>query len=82
MEDGISVIHSVDQLLSEGMLWMVDDVTSLARFNDLPIVHYCDTVTDVPCYRQIVGDEEHGEAMLAAKLLKKIEDFGLHRDVQ
>ena len=50
--------------------------------DDPPQVHDRDPVADVAHDREIVGDEQHGEAEPLAQALEQVEHVCLHRDVE
>ena len=53
-----------------------------ALFHDDAILHHRDLVGDLEQHRQIVGDEDDGEALLAAQLRYLLDDLALHDDVE
>ena len=50
--------------------------------DDPPEVHHRHPVRDMPHNRQVVGDEEVGEALLLLQILQQIDDLRLHRNIQ
>ena len=53
-----------------------------ADLDDLAEVHHRDPVGDVAHDRQVVGDEQIGEAELVLELLEQVDDAGLDADVE
>ena len=45
-------------------------------------VHHADPVGDVPDHREVVGDDQVGQAELVLQVLQQVDHLGLHRDVQ
>ena len=45
-------------------------------------VHHADLVADVPHHRQVVRDEQVGQAALALQVLHDVQHLRLHRDVE
>ena len=50
--------------------------------DDAPEVHHAHAVGDVRDHREVVRDEEVGEAVLALQVLHEVQDLRLHGDVQ
>ena len=53
-----------------------------ADLDDSPEIHHRDACRDMPNDRQIVRDEEVGEAELLAEIEHQVDDLGLDRDVE
>ena len=53
-----------------------------ARLDDLPGVHDRDAVAGLGQHRQVVRDQDQGQAELAAQLLEQLEDLRLHHHVE
>jgi hypothetical protein len=54
----------------------------IAEFNDRSRVHHSDPIRNLRNNRQIVGDEEHGEAKLLTQFGQERQDLGLYGDVE
>ena len=52
------------------------------ELDDAAAAHHRDPVGDVVDHRQIVRDEQIGEAELLLQVLQQIEDLRLHRNVE
>ena len=53
-----------------------------AQLHQLAQVHHAHAVADVLDHRQVVGDEQVGQAELAAQVQQQVEDLGLDRHVE
>ena len=58
------------------------DLVLLAQLGHPAEVHDADPVRDVPHDRQVVGDEDVGQAELVLQLLHQVDDLRLHRHVE
>src|SRR5205823_2341957 len=66
-------------------IWHARPCEQFAPFRDLDDaaeIHHADPVRHVPHYREIVADEEVGEAELVLQVAHQIENLRLHRDVE
>ena len=54
----------------------------LALLDDPPEIHHRDAVGDMPHHRQIMRDEEVGEAEFALEILQQVDDLRLDRDIE
>ena len=52
------------------------------HLHDPAAAHHHDPVGDVVDHREVVADEEIGQAQLVLQVLQQVEDLGLDRDVQ
>ena len=57
-------------------------VLDLGHLDDLAEVHHRDAVADVLHDREVVGDEEVGQAELALEVLEQVDDLRLDGDVE
>ena len=57
-------------------------IVSWCHLDDLPEIHDGDPRRDVANHREVVGDEEVGEAELVLELLEQVDDLRLNRDVE
>ena len=48
------------------MPWVCEEFFGRALFDDAAEVHHRDTVGDVPCQAQVVGDDQQRQAQLIA----------------
>ena len=53
-----------------------------SRLDDAAPIHHEDAAADVFHHRQIVGDKEIGDAVLALKILEQVDDLRLHAHVE
>jgi hypothetical protein len=60
----------------------VVDLACRAHLDDLAEVHHRHAVADIGDGREIVGDEEIGEAQGLLQLGEEVEDLRLDRDVE
>ncbi len=58
------------------------DLVAGARLDDLAEVHHRDAIGDVADHRQVVGDEDVGQAEGVLELLEQVDDAGLDRHVE
>lgn len=61
---------------------MTANIPSLSRFYDSPKIHDEDALADVFDNCEIVGDKEISDSVSVLKILKKIDDLGLYRNVK
>ena len=64
------------------LLRAVDDLLDRTGFDDLAFEQDDDPVGEVADDRQVVGDEQHGDAVTVVDVEEEIEDLGLDRDVE
>ena len=64
------------------MLGVGEQGVAGAVLDDLAVAHDGDAAGDFSYYGEIVGDEEHGELVLALELGEQGEDLGLNGDVE
>ena len=55
---------------------------AVGDFDDVSQIHDRDTVADVPNYRQVVSDEQVGQAKLVLQVFEQVDDLRLDRNVQ
>ena len=53
-----------------------------ALLNDLSQVHHPDGMAHIPHGRQVMGDEQVGNAQLKLQILEEIHDLGLYGDIE
>ena len=70
------------QRLGIGMGGGVQHFGGLAFLDDAAKIHHRDAVTDIADYRDIVRDEQIGQAEFALQLFEQFDDLRLDRDVQ
>ena len=61
---------------------VVDDLIARPLFHDLPLEHHRDAVADMVDNRDVVADEQVGEAQLLLEVLEQVQDLRLHRYVE
>ena len=71
-----------DQRLGVGVLGVGHDLLGLTDLDDAPEVHHGDAVADHPRQREIVGDEDVGDAELLLLLHHQLEDVVADGDVE
>src|SRR5487761_463492 len=71
-----------EQRRSVGVAWRPVEVRGVRRLHDLAEIHDADPIADMLDHRQVVGDEDVGEAELRLEVLEEVDDLGLHGDVE
>ena len=61
---------------------MFVDFVAVAELDNAAEIHHRDPVADVAHHRQVVGDEQIGEAQFGLQVIEHVDDLGLDRDVQ
>ena len=74
--------HRSQQQLRVGMARRRVERAGRSGLDELAAIHHGDPVRDVPDHRQVVRDEEVGEAELGLEVLQQVDDLGLDRDVE
>ena len=64
------------------MLGVVVNGVHVPLLHDLPLVHHRHPVADLIDHRQVMGDEQVGQAELGLQVHQQLEDLGLHGHVQ
>jgi hypothetical protein len=64
------------------MPWLVQQRLGRALLHDLPEVHHRDAPGDLAHHREVVSDEEVGEAPLPLEVGEQVQHLRLHRDVE
>ena len=70
------------QLVRIGVERRREDGAGGADLEQLAAKQDADTIGERPHHGEIVSDEQHRDAVLGAQALQKVEDAGLHRDVE
>ena len=70
------------QLLRIRMLRALEDLVDRARLDDLTLGHDADAIGEFADDAEIVGDEQHGHAMLGLQAAEQFQDLRLDRDVE
>ena len=65
-----------------GVQGLVVERLPVGQLHDPAQVHHGHAVGDVPHDREVVGDEEIGQAELRLEVLQEVDDLGLDRDVE
>ena len=60
----------------------IKDFLGFTILDDFPLIHHSDVIRNVADHREVVGDEDHGEAEFSAQLAQQVEDLGLDGDVE
>ena len=74
--------HRGQQGLGVRVAWPGVQLAGLGHLDDLAEVHHRDPVADALHHRQVVGDEQVGQAQLLLQIVQQVEDLGPDRDVQ
>ena len=74
--------NRIDQRLGVSVLWRLPDALVIAVLDELSAVHDEDFVGDVANDRQVVGNEEVGEAELPLQVHEQVENLRLDRNVE
>ncbi len=82
LEARVGFGHRRQQRLGVGMLRVVVKRVAVGQFDDLAQVHHRDPVGDVAHHRQVVADEQVGQAELLLQVLQQVHDLRLDRHVQ
>ena len=79
---GIGDRRRGQQGLGVGMLRIAPDLIAAADLDQGAEIHDGDAVGDVLDHRQVVADEEVGDAELALEVLQQVDHLGAHRHVE
>lgn len=71
-----------EECLRVGMKWMGEYIADRSDFRELSEIHHGHAVGNVADRRDIMGDEEVGQASLPLKLHESVQDLCLDRDVE
>ena len=71
-----------EERLGVGVLRALVHLVGRALFDDAAEVHHRDAVADVTDEREVVGDEEVGDAELLLQVAEQVDDVGLDRHVE
>ena len=61
---------------------VVEQLVAIGELDDAAEIHHGDALAEMPHHRQIVRDEQIGEAEALAQILEQIDDLRLDRDVE
>ena len=78
----IEVGHRVEQHARVGVLRRAEHLARRRHFDDAAEIHHADAVRHVAHHRQIVADEQVGQAEAVLQVAHQVEDLRLHRDVE
>ena len=70
--------HRIDQRLRVRVLRLLEQLLRRALLNDAALVEHGHVVAQVVDHRQIVADEQIGDAAVALQFLQQIEHLRLH----
>ena len=73
---------SRNQRLCVGMARRSEKVRHLVGFDYFAFPHHRDIVGDLAHDAEVVGNEEHRHMMARLQLLQKLQDLGLHRNIE
>ena len=79
---GVGDGHRGEERLGVGVRRTLVDVLAVADLDDLAQVHDGHPVGDVPDHRQVMRDEEEGDAQLLLQVVEKVDDTRLDRHVE
>ncbi len=71
-----------EQAAGVGVLGIGEEGLGGVLFDDFSVLHDGYAIGDLRDYGEVVGDEQHGEVVGAADVFQKMEDLGLHGDVE
>ena len=71
-----------EQAAGVGLDGALEDLAHAAGLDDAALLHDHDVVGEVADHRQVVGDEDEGDAEVAAQVGEELDDLGLDRDVE
>ena len=80
-----SVFHfgnGIEQHARVGMLRVAEQAVLVGQFHQLPQIHHPHVVAHVPHHRQVVRDEQIGEAALALQIFHDVQHLRLNTDIQ
>ena len=60
----------------------VVQLVSVSHLDHPAEIHHCDAIRDVAHHREVVGDEQVGEAELLLQVVEQVEDLRLDRHVE
>ena len=78
----VHVRDRVQQHLCIGMLWVCEQGFLGGQFNDAAQIHDADAITNMMYDRQVVRNEEVGQALGALQIAHDVEHLSLYRDVK
>ena len=64
------------------MLRLREERARVGELDDLAEIHHRDAVADVLDHREVVGDEQVGEAEFLLQVHQQVDHLRLHRDVE
>src|SRR5215831_16879889 len=79
---GAEFWNRLKQPLRVGMLRIVEDIHRRTDLYNLTGVHYRNIVGNFGNHSEIMRNQNHGEVELFAKVVEKVEDLRLDRDIQ
>ena len=74
--------HRRQQRLRVGVQRVGEEFGLVGDLDDAPEIHHRDAVADVLDDREVVRDEQIGEAVLALQVDQQVDDLRLDRDVE
>ena len=78
----IAIKPGGEQRLGVGLLRRLEDLTHGSEFHDLALLHDHHMVGEVSHDRQVMGDEDEGDAHLLSQPVEKRDDLRLDRDIE
>ncbi len=82
LDHGVRNGHRGEKRLGVGVERIVVERVAVGHLDDLAEVHHRNTVGNVLHHREVMGDEQVGEAELVLQVFEEVNDLGLDRNVQ
>ena len=79
---GVGHRHGGQQRVGVGVQRLLVEAVAVGQLHDVTEVHHRDAVGDVPDDRQVVRDEDVGDAELVLDVLEQVDDLRLDRHVE
>src|SRR5262249_2059788 len=74
--------HGVEKRPGVGMQRVVEQLVAIRELDDAAEIHHRDALAEMPHPREIVSDEQVGEAEALAQILEQVDDLRLDRHVE
>ena len=79
---GSGIGAAASSALRVGMLGIGEQLVGRRVLDDAPEIHDGHLDRDVPHHRQIMGDEQIGQAQLLLQVLQQVDDLALDGDIE
>src|SRR5262249_27676506 len=74
--------HCIEKRPRVRMQCIVEQLVAIGELDNTPKIHHRNAVAEMPHHRQVVGNEQVGEAETHAQVLEQIHDLRLDRDIE